>query len=243
MRTFFASVAGFLFVIAIVIVIACFIGYSRLPDYLANQLSKKLQVAVNIDTISLSLKGIKIKNIEIDNPQGAVQPQAFKCSEIAIQTPLTHFFHKQIVIEAITISDAFLDLEFESASATKGNWSTIMGNLQQSQGAGKPKKMSSERTLLIKSLILSPIDVDVVYLKNSSKVQHLPRIDRIELTDISSQEGVPLDQILNSVLGQMLKSVFVKENLKNMLQDLIQNPPSGVQKFIAPFKGLFGFII
>ena len=243
MRTFFASVAGFLFVIAIVIAIACFIGYSRLPDFLANQLSKKLQVPVSIDTISLSFNGIKIKNVEMGNPPGAVQSQAFKCSEIAIQIPLTHFFHKQIVIDAIMISDVFLDLEFESASGTKGNWSKIMGNLQKNQGAGQPKKMRSERTLLIRSLVLAPIDVDVVYLKDSGKVKHLPRIDRIELTDINSEEGLPLDQILNSVLGQMLKSVFLKENLKNMMQDLIQNPPSGAQKFLSPFKGLFGVVI
>jgi uncharacterized protein involved in outer membrane biogenesis len=245
MRTFLTSIVGFVVVIAIVIAIALFIGYSRLPDYLANQVSKKLQVSVDIGSISLGLKGIKIKNIEIGNPSGAVQPQAFKCQEIDVQTPLTHFFKNHIVIDAITVRNVFLDLEFDSPSGTKGNWSKIMGNLQTSsrQESKKPKVNGSGRNVLIRSLVLTPIDVDVVYLNDSGKVKHLPRIDRIELNDISSEEGVPMDQILNSVLGQMLKSVFVKENLKNMLQDLIQNPPSGLQKFISPFKGLFGTFI
>jgi uncharacterized protein involved in outer membrane biogenesis len=240
MKTFFASIAGFVVVIAIVIAIALFIGYSRLPDFLANQVSKKLQVPVNIGSISLGFKNIKIKTIEIGNPPGTLQPQAFKCQEIDVQVPLTHFFHKHIVIDAITVNNVFLDLEFDSASGTKGNWSKIMGNLQASsnQGPKKPKTSGSGRSVLIRSLVLTNIDVDVVYLKDSGKVKHLPRIDRIELTDISSEEGVPMDQILNSVLGQMLKSVFIKENLKNMMQDLIQNPPSGLQKFIGPFKGL-----
>src|ERR1700687_3146033 len=104
MRTFFASVAGFIVVIAIVIAIALFIGHSRLPNFLANKLSKKLQVSVDIGSISLSFKGIKIKNIEIGNPPGTVQPQAFTCKEIEIHIPPTHLFRKQIVIDAITVS-------------------------------------------------------------------------------------------------------------------------------------------
>jgi hypothetical protein len=44
---------------------------------------------------------------------------------------------------------------------------------------------------------------------------------------------------MNSVLAQMLQSVFLKENLKNMLDNLIQQPEQ-IQKFITPFKGLFG---
>lgn len=237
MKIFFVSVLG----LVVVIAIALFIGHSRLPDYLANQVSKKLQVAVNIGTISLGLKGIKIKTIEIGNPPGTLQPQAFKCEEIDVQAPLTHFLNTHIVIDAITINNVFLDLEFDSPSGTKGNWSKIMGNLQASSSR-KPAKPKTSRTVLIRSLVLTNIDVDVVYLNDSGKVKHLPRIERIELNDISTEEGVPMDQILNSVLGQMLKSVFVKENLKNMLQDLIQNPPSGLQKFISPFKNLFGLV-
>lgn len=236
MKTFLASIVG----LVVVIAIALFIGYARLPDFLANQVSKKLQVPVNIGTISLALKGIKIKNIEIGNPPGTLRPQAFKCQEIDVHVPLTRFFSKHIVIDAITVNNVFLDLEFDSPSGTKGNWSKIMGNLQasRSQGPKKPTTGRSGRSVLIRSLVLTNIDVDVIYLNDSGKVKHLPRIDRIELNDISSEEGVPMDQILNSVLGQMLKSIFVKENLKNMMQDLIQNPPSGLQKFVSPFKDL-----
>ncbi len=60
----------------------------------------------------------------------------------------------------------------------------------------------------------------------------------MELTEISSEGGLPMDQILNSVLGQMLKEVFVKQNLKNMIQQFM-NTPSPVQQYLAPFKGFF----
>jgi hypothetical protein len=45
--------------------------------------------------------------------------------------------------------------------------------------------------------------------------------------------------VMNSVLGDMLKQVFIKENLKNMLQELM-NQPGPIQQYLSPFKGLFG---
>ena len=94
----------------------------------------------------------------------------------------------------------------------------------------------SSRSVYIHKLILTNIDVDVVYIKEGRKVIHLPRIERIELYDISSQGGLPMDQIMNSILGQMLRSVFERQNLKNMLQNLIESPPNTIQKYLNPFK-------
>ena len=108
--------------------------------------------------------------------------------------------------------------------------------------AGEPEKKPTQektRSVLIRRLILTNIDVDVVYRKEGGKVQRLKRIDRIELTDVSSEGGLPVDQLMNSVLGQMLKSVFEKQNLKNMLQNLLQEPSGTIQKYLGPFQGLW----
>lgn len=244
MRTFFTSLAGVIVLIIIVIVIVLFIGWSRVPDIVSNNISKKLKVYVDIDNINLGWGEIKIKKMEIGNPQGSVQQQAFKCQEIDIRTPFNNFFKSQVMIEEIDMNDVFLDLEFDSAAGTKGNWSKIMSNLQSSEEQQTPLKAKNDATSLavrsvyIRKLILTNIDVDVIYIKEGKKIIHLPRIDRIELNDISSEGGLPVDQIMNSVLGQMLKSVFQKQNLKNMLQDFMPSPDN-LQKFIQPFKGLF----
>jgi len=246
MRTFFTSLAGLIVVAIIVIVIVLIIGWSRVPDIIANNLSKKLKVYVEVGSVNLGWGEVKVKKIEIGNPPGAVQTQAFRCQQIDIKTPFTRFFDKQIVIEEIDLNDVFLDLEFDSASGTNGNWSRIMSNLQESAAAEKTSSPASSkqekapaRSVFIRKLILTNIDTDVLYIKEGNKVIHLPRIDRIELNDISSEGGLPMDQIMNSVLGQMLKSVFQKQNLKNMLQDFIQNPPSNLQKYLSPFKSFF----
>jgi uncharacterized protein involved in outer membrane biogenesis len=240
MRTFFTSLAGLIIVAIIVVVIVGVIGWSRVPDIIANNLSKKLKVYVEIGSINLGWGKIRVKKTEIGNPPGAVQAQAFRCKELDVAAPFTRFLNKEVVIDQISMNDVYLDLEFDSASSTKGNWSRIMGNLQaataEEQKASAAKK-GSDRSVLIHKLVLTNIDVDVLYVKDGAKVIHLPRIDRIELNDISSEGGIPMDQIMNSVLGQMLKSVFQKQNLKNMMQDIIQDPQGTIQKYLKPFKG------
>jgi uridylate kinase len=102
-----------------------------------------------------------------------------------------------------------------------------------------PTDEKNKRTVLIHRLVLTNISVDVVYRSDGGKVKRLPKIDQIVLTDVSSEGGVPMDQVMNSVLGQMLKQIFIKENLKNMLDGILQNQGNGtLEKIITPFKGL-----
>lgn len=240
---------GLLAVIVLAAIIVGSVFWSRVPDIVSNNLSKKMQVAVSIDSFGLGWKKLDIHNIQIGNPPKSILSKAFTCREIDVIAPLTRYLNHHIVIDEIDVKDVYLGLEFDSPSGATGNWTTILGNLKRSMDAEIPaekknKKQntqkainSSDRSILIHKLVLTNIDTDVVY-RTKGKVKRLPRIPRIELTEISSEGGLPTDQILNSVLGEMLKQVFVKENLKNMMQDFM-NAPSPFKKYLEPFKGLF----
>lgn len=238
MKIFFSTLAGLIVLIILAAAIVGFIFWSRVPDMLANNLSKKMKVSVTIDSMGLGLGSIDLHKMDIGNPPKSILSKAFSCNEIDVKAPLTRYLSKNIVIDEIDLKDVYLGLEFDSPSGTKGNWTRIMSNIQSTSSISKEKK--TERTVLIHRIVLTNINVDVVYKKDGGKIKKLPTIDRIELTEISSQGGIPMDQITNSVLGEMLKQVFIKENLKNMMQDLLQDPSSPVQKYLAPFKGLFG---
>ncbi len=246
MKVFFSTLAGLIVIIILAAVIAGFVLWSRVPDMLANNLSKKMKVSVAIDSIGLGWGKIDLKKIEIGNPPNSMLSKAFSCNEIDVNAPFTRYLNKHIVIDEIDLNDVYLGLEFESASSTKGNWTTIMNNIQSSTAGQVNKKkgetppQGTERSVLIHRIVLTNINVDVVYKKEGGKVRKLPTIPRMELTEISSEGGLPMDQITNSVLGEMLKQVFIKENLKNMLQELMNQPANPVQQFLSPFKGLFG---
>ncbi|MBY0529417.1 MAG: hypothetical protein K2P51_04420 [Rhabdochlamydiaceae bacterium] len=239
MKKFLSTVLGIVVVAILAAVVVGFIFWSRVPDMVANNLSKKLNVAVTIDDMTLSWGKVGIEKVVVGNPPSAILSRAFSCRQIDVLAPFTRYIDKKIVIDEIDLNDVYLGLEFKSASGTDGNWTQIMSNLNRNMQAEAQGKGGSERSVLIRKLVLTNIDVDVVYRKEGGKVKKLPRINRIELTNVSSEGGLPMDQVMNSVLGQMLKSVFEKQNLKNMLNNFLDQPGSGVNKFIQPFKGLF----
>jgi uncharacterized protein involved in outer membrane biogenesis len=247
MKVFFSTLAGLIVIVILAAVIAGFILWSRVPDMLANNLSKKMKVSVAIDSIGLRWGRINLRKIEIGNPPNSILPKAFSSSEIDVIAPFTRYLNRRIVIDEINLSDVYLGLEFDSPTSTRGNWTTIMNNIQSTTAAGGVKQkqgatapQGNERSVLIHRVVLTNINVDLVYKKDGGQVRKLPPIPRMELTEISSEGGIPIDQITNSLLGEMLKQIFIKENLKNMLQDLMNQPANPIQKFISPFKNLFG---
>jgi uncharacterized protein involved in outer membrane biogenesis len=253
MKIFLSTLTGLIVVALLAAGILSFIFWARLPDIAATHLSKKLGVPVQIDSFGLGWSRLEAKKIEVGNPPGSILPKAFACEEIDVLAPLTRYLNRRIVIDEIDLQNVYLGLEFDSASGTSGNWTRIMGNLQTTRETGvkggKKKKKQTEaqvpdasaRSVLIHRIVLTNIDVDVVYKKEGGKIKRLPRIPRMELTEISSEGGLPMDQILNSVLGETLKQVFMKQNLKNMMLEFM-NTPSPVQQYLAPFKGFFNAV-
>lgn len=112
-----------------------------------------------------------------------------------------------------------------------------MSNYNSSTAEEKQEK--KERSVLIKRLVLNNISVDLVFKKDGGSIKKLPMINQIVLTDVTSEGGIPMDQLMGSVLGHMLKSVFTKENLQNMLKDVLETPQKTLDKVFKPFKGLF----
>ncbi|HEY5235101.1 MAG TPA: hypothetical protein VIJ14_02885, partial [Rhabdochlamydiaceae bacterium] len=99
------------------------------------------------------------------------------------------------------------------------------------------------KTVLIKRLVLNNINADLLY-QSDGTVRHLPTIPQIVLLNISSKGGDLMDQLMNSALGEMLKEIFLKENLKDIMDKIFQQIPGGnpVQNALKPLKGLFNSV-
>lgn len=233
MRGFIAFI-----LLIVLIIVVLFISWSRVPEMVANNLSKKLQVPVSIGDMQLSPKSIKVSNLQIGNASGyKTLPKAFSAESLTIHAPLSSYMNQDIVIEEVTIDNIYLGLEFDSISGTNGNWTTIMSYYQRA--TEEEKQAGNRKTILIKKLVFTNISPYLVFVKEGKGIKKLPKIDRIELYNVSSEGGFPSDQLLKSVLGQMLKSVFEKEHLQNMLYNLLKDPQKTIETLTKPFKGLF----
>jgi hypothetical protein len=216
-----------------------FVLWSRLPDMIASNLSKRLQVGVEIGDMSLSPSSIGVEKFVIHNLPRYKLPKAFSAETIDIEAPLTRYVKNDIVIDQILVSDVYIGLEFESIKSAKGNWSTILANAQSAKE--ESSKTASEKTVLIKRLLLTNIQVDLYY-QSEGKIKKLKTIPQIELTNISSQGGNVGDQIMNSALGQAVKEVFIQENLKNIFDQLLQSPATPFKEYLGPLKNFLNTV-
>lgn len=227
---------GFAIFIAIVvaIVVLFFIGLTRVPDMLAGNLSKKFGVPVSIDAMYFRMKEIEVENIEIGNPKGYSLPKAFSAEEIEISAPITHFLKDEVVIDEVEVDGIYLGLEFDTKTSTQGNWTKLFSTFQQRAGLNE----KGGKKVHIKKLTFRNIRTEVLF-QDSGSVQKLPLISEITLTNISTEGGVSSDQLMGSVLGQMLREVFIQQNMGNMLQGIIKTPGKAVDTLMKPFEGLF----
>lgn len=223
--------------VIIAIVLIFIIGWNTLPSWVSGALSKRAKVPVSIEALRFLSPGIEVERIRVGNPPDSILPHALQVGSLQVHAPLRRFFDDQIVIDLVALNDVYLGLEFESQGSARGNWSTIMRNLKQSTGTEKEAaaKKGKSTSVLIKKLVITNLNIDLVYRKGDQRVRKLKPIPRLEFTNISSEGGIPTAQIMDLILSEMLRNVFSKEGLKNMLDDVL-SPKGSTQDAL---KGLF----
>lgn len=207
----------------------------KTPQILSDSLSRKMHCQVHVGAVEITLHSIIIRDFSIENPKDSLISKALYAKTITILASPLHFLRQNIEVELIAIDDIDLGLEFDNPTDIRGNWTRLMENFYTQADDEIPSEAS--RTLFIKKIDLQNISTQVVYLTNPEHRIHLKQIPLISLTNVSSHGGLPIDQLLNSVLGEMLLTVFKKENLRNMLQELL-NPANTVKKLLSPFKSI-----
>lgn len=194
-----------------------FFGYEHINDFIENTLTKKLKVPVRIGYIDYSfafadIPFFELRDLRITNPSGAVLPDAFSCSAMVFKTPFARYFDKQIVIQNLIVVNPYFSFEFDSPESANGNWTKLMNNLKETIDKAAPK----DRSVLIEKLILHNINADLLYNSDETKkVESLPFIREIILTDIRGSGSTAINDILTIVFQESLEAVLSSYKIKN----------------------------
>lgn len=235
MRALLKTIIGIIVIFILGGAIFGFLAWSRVPDMISSHLSKTLKVDVDIRDIHFGWNQFTIDQFEIGNPKGFSLSKAFAVEEISIEAPLPAYLKEDIVIESITLDNVYIGLEFDSPKSAKGNWTALMANAKQAQDESSHE---SQKTVFIKTITLNNISTDLLY-RSAGKVRHLPKIPQIVLRNVSSKGGNLSDQLMHTALGQMIKEIFIKENLKDVMDQIFNLPGNSVKDVLGPIKGFF----
>ena len=223
----------------LIIVTALFISWNYIPYWISSSLSKKIGVDVSISYINLTPFSIKIYDLEVENPSKFQLKKALEVAKIETQTPATTFFKDEITIDKIALTNAYLGLEIESPTNTKGNWTYLIDQLNssiKSSSTGEGKKK-----FFIKKLTVDNLNIDLLVKSQGGKIKKIKPIAHMEFNNISSEGEFPVGQLTSIIMSSILKEVFSPENLTNMLKDTFTNPAQGASDLFNTLKSLFSF--
>lgn len=220
----------------LIIFLSAHLLWNQVPRKLSQTLSNALQTSVLIGDATISFSKIGLQKIIINSQRKSQLSKAFSCETVTVNAPVAGYLKDDIEIELIELDNVYLGLEFDSPQSTTGNWTRLMDNLSKS--SEKVDQTKTSKNILIKKLRITNINAQVVYLNKNDRPINLKPIPVLEFENISTSSGFPVEQLSNSVLGKMLKQVFIQENLSDMLNQWV-NPKEQVPNILKKSLKLF----
>jgi len=211
--------------LVLIIIIIAVITWFNIPSIVAHMLSKEFNVPVSVGNVDILKNNVKIKDLNIGTPKDSKTNSSFFTKEIDLKTTLKNIKRTGIIIDSFTLNNNIIGIEFYNKSGSDNNWKRMM------QTPSKSKK-SSDRKYLIKKLTLNKISV--VLTKQNGQKQNFPTIEKLEFYNISDETGFPIDELEKAIAQAVLKSVFQKFNLLNLINDI--PPVKVIEKAIPIFK-------
>ncbi|QVL57220.1 MAG: hypothetical protein KFB93_07510 [Simkaniaceae bacterium] len=215
---------GILLGIIIILGVGGYIAYANSSLILAQIISHKTQVPVTIKKVEFYKESFSIQELQMSNPKEARLPTALKVESIEIDSPYRQYFEDPILIDQILVNNVYVNIQIYDKAQTKGNWHTIMDNMAEEHNS----PLSIERSALIKKLILTNIQVDLILSDGS--MHHLSPINRLEFNNINSDKGIPIQEISEIIVQKMMNSIFLEKGLKAIIE-----APIDIIKGVLPF--------
>ena len=224
MKKIVAILVSFIFIISL----GALVTWTLLPTLLSHTFSKTIGASMTISKIQLMQNGLKISGIKINNPpEYSKTPHALSINTLTINSLFSHLFNKKIVIDTVTIDSAYVGIEFASPTLQKGNWTTLIHSIKNSKKKSfdRKKKKGFGSSILIKRLIIDTLQVELAYQIGTQSNKKLHPIHQIELTNMSSEEGIPTADLINLVIERiierMLQKVLKEEGFQKMLEEVL----------------------
>jgi len=204
------------------ILIASLIAWVNRAHIAAHYLAKQLHVPVTIRSLEITRTEADIARLWIGNPPRSQTSTSFSAETVAILSNVDQIMGDPLIIEEIDIANIFIGLEYYGGKET--NWTHILDDRSHR------KKRKKERNYLIRTLILENLTVEVT--KADGSIKRYPTIPRMEFHNISDETGFPIEEIEKAIFNLMMKDLFKKLNIEDLLKQLPFSPGGSPLKYL-----------
>jgi hypothetical protein len=202
------------FGIAAVLIILWLIKAPIISSYLSQSLGMRVSVA----SVKIRPSQMTLGYFKIVNPHKYQGQYALKAASIRSSYQWKELRDRPSVIDQIEIDRIYLRIEFDNASGTKNNWTDLISQI--------PEKKENAKEVIVRKLILTNMTVDIqgkgMWVKKQTRT-----IDRMEFTNVSSEEGFPTRELISQIFGDA--------NLFDYIKEIVPGGPGGIIKKMIPF--------
>ena len=175
------------------------------------RLTTILKVPVSVGNIFFSNKLITIQDFVIYNPKQkhSDKAEAFRVKSIKIQAPYRNYFSDPIEINQVELNKVFVTIEYFNEEQSESNWVFLDKKLDAPASAKDEKK---ERAVQIKTLVINGVEINQVFLNNTSKHYYLKegkKNNQIILHNINTDRGLPMQKITQAVIHKLLQQITI----------------------------------
>lgn len=218
MRRFTLFAVAFFITLGIALL---FFIWSIKTELAAGLLSKKLGVPVSIGLLQIDRSEVDIARLWIGTPLQSKTTTSFASQEVNIAAPIGNYVKDPLIIDSIDINNILVGIE--NYSSNDNNWNRML--------SAPPSDHPSNRKWLIRRVTLRNLTVVVTDTRGQQK--RYPTIPQITFENISSDSGIPIDEIEKAIFNLMLQDLIRQLDLGKILQ---QVAPSVVPKGVPiPF--------
>jgi len=232
-----------LVILLIIIFGGTFIVWRQLPQLVSYMIAQQTHTHVHINAIRFRQDEIHFDTIIIDSPEGGTIQKALKVEELIIKAPFTAYTKSPVIIPEVILNNIYLGIEFYNKERTKGNWVTIMSDIDEEPQEKKEvkKPQTGGQYLdekgdygLIKDLDMNTLNIELK-LHNESPVK-LSTIKNVHFKDVRTDNGQIGKELTQIIIQKMMYSVFIMKGIKTV----INLPKDVIETVIWPFSWFGG---
>ena len=189
-----------------IVIIFLFVWLAK-DSILSHYLFKDMGMKISASNIWVTPSSLKMTRFRIKNPSGFILKTAFSSKRVSAEYTYSDLKDNPGYIEQVTFNDAFLSIDCLNQGCSDNNWK----NLSQNRSGHK-------KNYIINRVIFENLTVEVLSPNNGSSAKKIQTIPYLELTQVSSEEGFPIQTII--------QKVFQSANLQRYSQEFSQPKPT-----------------
>lgn len=173
-----------------IVVLSLFVWLVK-DSVLSHFIFRKIDLDISASNIWVSPSNMRMDNFRIKNSKNHKLRSAFSSKKVHLDYNYSDITGNPSYIDQITFDDAFITIECKDQGCSDNNWKELA-----------KRKSTHDKNYIIDRVVFHNLTVEVQMPRNGKDPKKLKQIPYLELTQVSSEKGFPIQTIIQKTFEE-----------------------------------------